>query len=283
MVKTSPLQLLKYLKQELTPLYGDESNSLAMLITEFHTKLSRTDIIADTPALTGPQFNLQVSKTVDRLKAREPIQYILGQSHFYGHEFKVTPATLIPRPETEELVDLIIKETSSQTGIKILDIGTGSGCIAISLCLALEAPIVTAIDISAAAIEVASENGQFHKAPVTFKVMDVLSDFLTETYDLIVSNPPYVRESEKKFMQSNVLDFEPQQALYVSDDSPLVYYTRIGQIAFEHLTSGGRLYFEINESFGEEIRDLLTAYGFEKVSLIKDFMGKDRIISASRP
>jgi release factor glutamine methyltransferase len=277
MVRSSPLQLLKYLRKELVPIYGEESDSLAMMLTEHFTKLSRTDIISDKPAITGPQFKAQIAKCLVRLKAQEPIQHILGSAHFYGHDFKVSPATLIPRPETEELVDLISSDAANQAGLRVLDIGTGSGCIAISLSLSLNKAVVEALDISPDALRIAIENNRALGADVTFHQRDILQESLGRTYDIIVSNPPYVTASEKQLMHDNVLQFEPPEALFVSNEKPLVFYERICQLAFEHLSQGGRLYFEINEQFGSAVKKLLEDSGFNEVHVIKDLMGKDRI------
>lgn len=278
MVKSSPLQLLKYLQKELAPIYGEESNSLAMMLTEHFTKLSRTDIISDKPAITGPQFKAQIAKTLARLNAQEPIQHILGSAHFYGHDFKISPATLIPRPETEELVELISTDVSGEAGLRVLDIGTGSGCIAISLSLLFKTAVVEAIDISAAALNIAIENNRTLEADVTFHQKDILQESLGGTYDIIVSNPPYVTASEKQLMHDNVLQFEPPEALFVSNEKPLVFYERICQLAFEHLSQKGKLYFEINEQFGQAVKKLLEDSGFNEVHVIKDLMGKDRIV-----
>ena len=282
MVKSSPLQLLKYLQKELAPIYGEESNSLAMMLTEHFTKLSRTEIISDKPAITGPQFNAQVAKSLARLKTHEPIQHILGSAHFYGHDFKVSPATLIPRPETEELVDLITNDVSGQAGLRVLDIGTGSGCIAISLSLLLNTAVVEAIDISETALNIAIENNRTLEADVTFHQMDILLESLIGTYDIIVSNPPYVTEFEKQLMHDNVLEFDPPEALFVTNEKPLVFYERICQMAFEHLSQKGRLYFEINEQFGQGVKKLLEDSGFNGVRVIKDLMGKDRIVVGNK-
>lgn len=213
---------------------------------------------------------------IQRLKKHEPIQYILGEAHFLGRCFTVTPDVFIPRPETEEMVHYIIQENQSP-GLKIIDIGTGSGCIAITLKKVLEKSGVYALDIAENALKVARENARKFDAKVHFIQADIFSDApLVGQWDIMVSNPPYVRLSEQKLMPKNVLHYEPPQALFVEDDKPLIFYTQIVALAKTHLKRGGKVYLEINEAFGKTIADLLRYAGFEKVSVKQDLQGKDR-------
>ncbi|MEZ4858064.1 MAG: peptide chain release factor N(5)-glutamine methyltransferase [Flavobacteriaceae bacterium] len=229
---------------------------------------------------------------LQRLKKQEPIQYILGETEFFGFPFKVTPATLIPRPETEELVawmmeDLIsplkgVKEMPIRPQLQILDIGTGSGCIAISLAKMLSKATVFAMDISKNALTVASENARNNKVEVHFIEDDILKlKALPQTYDVIVSNPPYVRISEKEKMQKNVLDFEPATALFVKDNNPLLFYEAIATLARKSLNPQGLLYFEINEYLSKEVIKMLEKEGFKTIELRKDTFKKDRMIKCS--
>ena len=211
----------------------------------------------------------------------EPIQYILGETEFYGLPFKVTPATLIPRPETEELVDWIIANCNKNPKT-LLDIGTGSGCIAIALAKNLPAVKVSAMDISEEALKVASENAIYNKVTVNFSKKDILgTSTLPQKYDVIISNPPYVRNSEKEMMQKNVLDFEPASALFVEDDNPLLFYSKIAKLAKNYLNPNGFLFFEINEYLSKEVIQLLERESFSEIELKQDFFGKDRMIKCT--
>ena len=219
-----------------------------------------------------------------RLKTHEPIQYILGETQFYGLPFIVTPATLIPRPETEELVDWVVSEfLHHNSELKLLDVGTGTGCIAISLAKNIPNATVSALDISKEALQVASQNAKINKVKVNFMESDIVKvKTLPQKYDVIVSNPPYVRNSEKKKMQKNVLDFEPSSALFVGDDNPLVFYSKITELASKYLNPNGLLFFEINEYLSKELIQLLEKEFFINIELKKDVFGKDRMIKAKR-
>lgn len=219
---------------------------------------------------------------VERLKKNEPIQYIQGRANFYGSMFRVAPGVLIPRPETEELVDLIVKE--SATGVRLLDIGTGSGCIAISLSKHIPGAEVTAWDVSENALAIARQNNQELKTKVNFEKVDIFSTEFSgdRRYDIIVSNPPYVTESEKNEMEPNVLDWEPGLALFVPDNDPLLFYRRIATLGREMLSLHGKLYFEINRAYGEEVLQMLGGKGYRDLCLIKDISGNDRIVTAKR-
>ncbi len=214
-----------------------------------------------------------------RLKKNEPIQYIIGETEFYGLPFKVNKHTLIPRPETEELVDWVISEIPPLGFRGILDIGTGSGCIAVSLAKNLPNAKVSALDISMEALKVARENAQINTVTIDFFPCDILkAEQLPEKYDIIVSNPPYVRESERDKMQPNVLNHEPASALFVEDKEPLVFYQAIARLSKTVLNPGGVLYFEINEYLGKDLQEVLTTEGFGKIIVKKDIFGKDRML-----
>lgn len=232
----------------------------------------------DDVALTAEQETL-LDDAIARLQKHEPIQYILGYSDFCGLRFNVTPATLIPRPETSELVEWVASEVFGNE--KILDIGTGSGCIAISIANKLPQSKVSAWDISHDALAVATENSKANGCNVVFKQVDILAyEPASEQFDIIVSNPPYIKENEKSAMHSNVLDWEPHTALFVPDNDPLLFYRTIAQKATTMLRPDGKLYFEINRAYGKETVDMLSALGYANIELRKDFADNDRMIRA---
>ena len=229
-----------------------------------------------------PDFAPQrIADIIARLRRNEPLQYIVGHALFHGHQFKVTPAVLIPRPETEQLVDLIIDENPA-SDLRVLDMGTGSGCIAVSLARALKFAQVDALDVSRDALEVARENAAALKTKVRFFESDMLSPQPPGRYDIIVSNPPYICWSEREAMESNVKDYEPGQALFVPDNDPLLFYKAIVPYAAQSLERGGRLYLEINQRFGNEMKRLLEDNGFDEVRIIEDSYGKTRFATAIR-
>ena len=217
----------------------------------------------------------RIADIITRLRRHEPLQYIVGSARFHGHRFKVAPAVLIPRPETEQLVDLIIDENPG-SDLRVLDIGTGSGCIAISLARALKFAQVDALDVSRDALVVARENAAALKVKVRFFESDILSPQPPGRYDIIVSNPPYVCWSEREAMERNVKDYEPGQALFVPDNDPLLFYKAIVPYAAQSLERGGRLYLEINQRFGNEVKRLLEDSGFDEVRIIDDTYGNPR-------
>ena len=221
----------------------------------------------------------RVTEIIARLRRHEPLQYIVGSARFHGHRFKVTPAVLIPRPETEQLIDMIIDENPA-SDLRVLDMGTGSGCIAISLARALRFAQVDALDVSRDALAVARENAAALKVKVRFFESDMLSPQPPARYDIIVSNPPYVCWSERESMERNVLDYEPGQALFVPDNDPLLFYKAIAAYATASLERGGRLYLEINQRFGNEVKRLLEGNGFDEVRIIEDSYGKTRFAAA---
>ncbi|MBR3615673.1 MAG: peptide chain release factor N(5)-glutamine methyltransferase [Bacteroidaceae bacterium] len=237
--------------------------------------------LKDNITLTAEQKTL-LFNTVERLKKHEPIQYIQGYSDFCGLRFKVTPATLIPRPETSELVEWIAADHSGKAA-SILDIGTGSGCIAVSLANRLPQSKVTAWDISPEALAVATENSKANGCAVAFEEVDILAYRPTgKQFDIIVSNPPYIKENEKAAMHSNVLDWEPHTALFVPDSDPLLFYRTIAKKGLQMLAPSGTLYFEINRAHGAETMKMLADFGYTDIELRKDFADNDRMIKAKR-
>lgn len=222
----------------------------------------------------------RLDNILTRLERFEPIQYIIGETHFCGLVFKVTPAVLIPRPETAELVEWIVGDCA-HSHVRILDIGTGSGCISVSLASRLEGAQVTAWDISLQALSVARHNAQTNRVAVDFCEVDVLQDKLPEIeVDVLVSNPPYIAERERADMDRNVLDYEPELALFVPDDDPLLFYRRIACAGNDILVPGGALYFEINRAYGSEMIALLEGLGYHHVELREDLSGNNRMIKA---
>ena len=276
---------LNKIRKSLSEIYSDsEIVAFAFLVLENITGRSRAQILAEKELkLTESEWKLAVS-FIDRLKKHEPIQYILGETEFDGLKFKVTPAVLIPRPETEELVDWIIRDYSSKGKIKIIDIGTGSGCISISLKKRLKNADVYALDVSVDALNLAKENATSNDADVHFVQADILKmDDLDEKYDVIVSNPPYVLASDSRYMQHSVLDYEPNIALFVSDDNPLLFYRKIADLAKNNLTENGNLYFEIHHKQGSNVVQFLQSTGFREITLRKDLSGNDRMIRCLTP
>ncbi|TYZ08860.1 peptide chain release factor N(5)-glutamine methyltransferase [Hymenobacter lutimineralis] len=221
----------------------------------------------------------------ERLLRHEPLQYVLGVAHFAGLELEVTPATLIPRPETEELVALIAQEQRGRAGLHILDVGTGSGCIPLALAQALPESYLTAVDISAEALDVARRNACTHGAAVDFQQLDILTaePTLAGPLDVLVSNPPYVLENERPLMRPNVLAYEPATALFVPDHDPLLFYRRIAQLGTALLRAGGRIYFEINEQFARDTVALLQQLGYADAAAQVDIFDKERMVKATWP
>ncbi|GAB7088744.1 peptide chain release factor N(5)-glutamine methyltransferase [Marinifilum fragile] len=273
---------INYIKKELESIYSSrESESIAYILLEELLNYSRTQIqLNKTEAIQDEQFE-KIKEYIADLKENKPIQYVLGEADFYELKFKVNQHTLIPRPETEELVHAIINE-NKDANLHVLDIGTGSGCIPICLAKHLLNADVTSVDISSGAIKTAKENAKLNSVQVRFEERDILNweAYEWEQLDIIVSNPPYVTNTEKEKMEKNVLDFEPHTALFVSDHDPLIFYQRIAELAQEYLKEGGKLYFEINESLGKEMSELMEQKGFSNVQVRKDINGKDRMMSA---
>ncbi|MCZ8228584.1 peptide chain release factor N(5)-glutamine methyltransferase [Flavobacterium sp.] len=272
--------------QELSSIYEEvEAESFFYLILEAKHQLKRIDL-ALQPDLAFLEVELVVWNSIlEDLKKEIPIQYLLGKTSFYGLDFEVNENVLIPRPETEELVEWILEDCGKRettNNFSILDIGTGSGCIPISLKKQLPQAKVSAIDVSEKALEVAKGNAKLNGVEVHFMLQNILETAdLLESYDVIVSNPPYVRNMEKQEIKNNVLEYEPHLALFVADDDALIFYRKIGELALKSLRSNGKLFFEINQYLGKETVDLLMTLGFQKVELKKDIYGNYRMILAS--
>ncbi len=282
----APMQTaIKQIKSELEGFYPEtEIRSFSQLMIEKVTGFSRTEIIVNKNTLFSDEQHQEIESFIKKLKKFIPIQYILGETEFYGLTFNVDESVLIPRPETEELVDWIRKENDRSASLNILDIGTGSGCIAISLKHEFPKSVVDAFDISDQALITAQSNAYRNNLEVNFTKVDILNapDF-NRNWDIIVSNPPYVLENEKVTIHPNVLDNEPHLALFVPDNDPLLFYRNIAQFALRQLKPGGRLYFEINRKYGNATMDLLVESGFTDIELRKDISGNDRMIKAVCP
>lgn len=274
-----------HFKQALVALHPQEEvDAITAIALQFVLKKSRVEVALSRKQELSPSQKTALDTILERLLKEEPIQYITGSTQFYGLELKVNPDTLIPRPETEELVDWILKEAVvSKTDARLLDIGTGSGCIAIAIAKNATRVAVSAIDISEKAIETARDNAQVNQVVVHFVHKDILAvNTLPDTYDIIVSNPPYVRALEKAEIKKNVLQYEPHTALFVADTNPLLFYRKITALALQYLKPKGVLFFEINEYLGEETVALVKEMGFHEVVLRKDMFGKDRMLKATK-
>ena len=267
----------------LAPLYGDgEAKAIARLVFEVRFGLSMSDICLGKDTQLSANNQKELKGIADRLLEQEPIQYVLGQANFCGRTFMVNEHVLIPRPETEELCQWI---NSQDARVRLLDIGTGSGCIAITLAAMYPKAEVTAWDISPEALEVARENAKRTHVNVSFEQIDILhlpSNLLHQTYDLIVSNPPYICNKERACMEANVLEHEPHTALFVPDDDPLLFYRAIAQYGQTALEPEGWLYFEINPLYAQPLSDMLHMMSYHDIELKLDQYGKQRMIRAKR-
>ena len=262
---------------ELSSIYEmEELNSIFNLLAEDYLKITRSKILLADDIDLDESNQTPFLSALERLKTHEPIQYVLGKTNFMDLEFKVNSSVLIPRPETEELVRLMLKEDLD--GKEILDIGTGSGCIAISLAKNLPNSKVTALDISSDAIKVAKENAWLNNVNIEFINADVFKYKSDKKFDIIVSNPPYVLESEKVLMKKNVLNFEPNLALFVEDENPLKYYESVMNFSSNNLNLKGRIYFEINENLSYKFDTLSEKYSYNSIIYFKDNFGKNRIL-----
>ncbi|MAW94625.1 MULTISPECIES: peptide chain release factor N(5)-glutamine methyltransferase [unclassified Leeuwenhoekiella] len=269
--------------KRLSPLYpAQELESFFRILMETYLGLSSIDVHLN------PDKKIKLKKldhllaALERLVHFEPLQYILGQTEFYGLHFTLNPNVLIPRPETEELVEWILKDTDAGAHFNILDIGTGSGCIAVSLAKYLPLASVAALDVSEDALTLSAHNAELNNAEVHFLQQNILeTKALQKSYDIIVSNPPYVRNLEKTEIEVNVLDYEPHLALFVEDHDALIFYRKIAELAKGALSPKGRLYVEINQYLAEETQVLFKEFGFNEVELRNDFAGKPRMIKAS--
>lgn len=275
-------QAITYLRQRLRDVYPpEELQAIMYLVLEKRFHLTRLDVCMGKDKVFSADERREWTDITERLRREEPVQYILGEADFHGHTFQVTCDTLIPRPETAELVDWIIDDARTARPQSLLDIGTGSGCIALSLAAALPGTAVEGWDISEGALQTARANSLRLHIPATFRRQDILASELPPTrFDIIVSNPPYITEHERADMARNVLEWEPGTALFVPDDDPLRFYRAIARHALRVLSPGGALYFEINRAYGRETTGLLDALGFRHAELRKDLSGNDRMIKA---
>ncbi|WP_413999004.1 peptide chain release factor N(5)-glutamine methyltransferase [Flavobacterium sp. W1B] len=273
--------------QELTPIFdAGEAESFFYLILEEKHQLKRVDLALHPDLSFSEEEIASWNAILEQLKLEIPVQYLLGKTSFYGLDFEVNENVLIPRPETEELVEWIIlnqQTNKSKNQPKILDIGTGSGCIAISLAKNIPNAQVYAIDVSEKALATAQKNAKINTVDVTFLNQNILeTEDLGQQFDIIVSNPPYVRNLEKQEIKKNVLDNEPHLALFVEDNDALIFYRKIAELAQKNLTINGQLYFEINQYLGKEMIELLEEMGFKNIELRKDIYGNDRMIFGKR-
>lgn len=282
-IKLKLKTIQKKFHEALDSIYvSEEVDSFFYILIDFYFNISRIQLAMNS--------NLEVLKTnvlfeaLEALKQQKPIQYIIGETEFYGLLFKVNAHTLIPRPETEELVEWVIKEFKTQNSeVRILDIGTGTGCIAISLAKNLVNTKVFALDVSKEAIEIAKQNANLNAIEIHFIEADILNmdSIFDFKFDIIISNPPYITEQEKQLMKPNVLDNEPHLALFVYDENPLLFYKAITQFAINNLKENGQLFFEINEYLGNDMIRLLVENNFKNIELKQDLFRKDRMIKAS--
>ena len=268
--------ILPFFKRELLGVAEQrEITSWAYITINHLLDYNRSDCIINSNQKLSSDTVTELHKIIKDLKTNKPLQYILGKTEFYGLEFKVNKHTLIPRSETEELIDWILQEDFGS----VLDIGTGSGCIPISLAKNSDAKI-SAMDVSVEALKITKENAKSNQVRIDLIQQDILKLDILPTVDLIVSNPPYVLDSEKEKMKDNILVFEPSLALFVEDENPLVFYKKIAELAFKSLNINGKLFFEINEKFGNEIITILLQIGFVDIELKKDMNDKDRMVKA---
>jgi release factor glutamine methyltransferase len=279
-------ELKEHFFLELVEIYPEnEIQSFFHILIQHRLKLSRVQFALNYKATINKEDTVYFQKSIIDLKHYRPIQYIMGTTEFFGLQFAVNPSVLIPRPETEELVDWIIKDYKEASSnlknpqIRILDIGTGSGCIAISLAKNLPNTEIYALDVAPEIIALAKKNSKYNKCKINFIELDILSiDILPYKFDIIVSNPPYVQEQEKDQMPPNVIKNEPHLALFVKNENPLIFYDKISDLAKLSLNSKGTLYFEINQYLGENMISLLKSKGFKDIELRKDIFGVDRTI-----
>ena len=281
------MKTFRQIVQDLRLVYPEEeARALARWLCEERFDLSQTDILLDKDNQLSADDIEVLREITSRLINHEPIQYILGETDFCGHRFSVAPGALIPRPETAELVGLILQSAGPDASVSILDVGTGTGCIGLSLALGLPRSRVTAWDISPEALAVARRNaGRYPEADFRLEQADILNPPAGDTrrWDIIVSNPPYVRQSEVAQMSPNVLRYEPHLALFVPDDNPLQFYRSILLYAMSHLAPKGVVWFEINQALGEEMRHLIEYFGFSGVEILKDSFGNERFARCEKP
>lgn len=270
--------IIQYVRKCLKDVYPEEEiASFIFILFESYCKLNKTGLLSGKREYINESELLLIYNAVKELEHHKPIQYITGTTWFYGLEFIVEPAVLIPRPETEELVEIIIKENKNNGSQKILDIGTGSGCIAVSLKKYLPFAEISAMEVAQEALEIARGNSEKNNSDIHFIHADILNEkqWGKKKYDIIVSNPPYVKESEKKMMSKNILDYEPAQALFVSDTNPLIFYNAIFSFSSRQKNKT-KIYLEINESMAEELIALANTYNISEINIVKDIHGKNR-------
>ena len=274
-----------FFNEALSAIYPKtEIDSFFFILMEEKLKLQRIDTVLKPDFLITNKNLIDLKNIVKRLQKEEPIQYIIGNTEFYGLPFLVDKNTLIPRTETEELVAWVLDEikvltNNKITELSILDIGTGTGCIPISLAKNLTSLNISAIDISPEALLIAKQNAILNKVTIEFIELDILNtESLPQEYDVIISNPPYVRELEKEEIKNNVLENEPHLALFVADENPLIFYNKIADLAKQQLSKNGMLFFEINQYLGKETVNMLVKKGFKNIQLKKDLFGNDRMI-----
>lgn len=271
-------QIIECLNELYPP---EEIKSISKIICEDLLGIDYLSLYIDKDIILSDKQKQELNSILDRLQRFEPIQYIVEKVEFYGRTFFIAPGVLIPRTETEHLVDIIVKKETNAK--RILDIGTGSGCIGITLAKEMANSYVEAWDVSDRALQIAKKNNLDLNGGVKIKRKDILKDFLLDSsFDLIVSNPPYVTMKEREGMDPNVLDWEPSLALFVPDESPLMFYKRIAEIGMELLDPDGVLYFEINSLFGQQLVELLERLGYAEVELKQDFFQRDRFIRARK-
>ncbi|NPD83873.1 peptide chain release factor N(5)-glutamine methyltransferase [Lentimicrobium sp. L6] len=267
--------------EELSGIYPEEeTKAITLWLFEEFLGVGRVDFQLNLNNGMSESELLKFNFAIKDLKKGKPIQHVLGYTWFLNLKLQVNEHTLIPRPETEELVQYIISKENSNSSLKILDIGTGTACIPLALEKAMPQHKYYGLDFKSEIIELAQKNVQAQNSTIDLVQLDILKEDFSGDYDVIISNPPYVLESEKKEMHKNVVDFEPESALYVKDSAPLLFYERIILQAKDHLHNNGRLYFEINEKYGTELSDLLIKHGFESIQIICDFRGRIRFSTA---
>ncbi len=271
--------VFSYLKSRLQSVCSEsELRRTVFLVGKKLTGLSKVGILTENVAFSDAQ-HAELERIVEELCVNRPIQYVLGEAEFFGLTFAVDERVLIPRPETEELVDWVISAQPSAR--KILDIGTGSGCISVSLASQMLSAKVSAYDVSAEALALAAENAQRNRVEVDFSQIDILNPpTVSDVFDIIVSNPPYIMNAERREMAARVTDFEPALALFVPDDDPLIFYRAIAKFAKTHLSAGGSLFFEINRQFAAQISAMLSDENFVEIEVRKDCFGNDRMIKS---
>lgn len=275
--------LLSHIHTTIAPYVPtEEADSIAFWLLEELKDLTRTALVIDAAVDWSETEEDRLRQIAGRLAQQEPLQHILGYGVFYGRNFKVSPAVLIPRPETEELVYWAL--SLHKKGDRIIDIGTGTGCIPITLAAEGDFGAIYGLDISPEALDMAQDNARSQAVQVNWITLDILNhDLPLQDLDMVISNPPYIRDLEKKDMQANVLDHEPSLALFVPDSDPLLFYRRIANAAWPALKAGGFLLFEINEAFGKEMIELVEGMGYQAIELKKDMQGKDRMLKGQKP